>query len=314
MKHILEKIKEYETIIIHGHTRPDGDAIGSQYGLMYLIKASFPFKKVYVTGETSDYVSFIGKPNLIDEELFSNALSICLDTAVSSRLSDNRYDKANYSIKIDHHLKDEEYADYEYIDDYASSCAEIIVEFFMKNKSELVMTKECAEALLVGMMTDTGNFKYDKVNSKTFLCASTLMQHGVDLNYINKYLYSERLELLKLKGYCLSNFKITEFGFAYIILDKKTINEYNVSDEEAASLVSLLSTIKDVPAWAIFLESNNEIRVRLRSKGPNINNLAKIYKGGGHEKASGAKLNSWDELDEFLKEANELVINYNKTK
>ena len=310
MKHILEKIKEYETIIIHGHIRPDGDAIGSQYGLMYLIKASFPSKKVYVSGETSDYVSFIGNPNFIDEALFSNALSICVDTPVSNRLSDNRYNMAKYSIKIDHHLKDEEYADYEYIDDTSASCAEIIVEFFMNNKSELVMTKECAEALLIGMMTDTGNFKYDKVNSKTFLCASVLMNYNIDLNYINKYLYSERLELLKLKGYCLSNFKITESGFAYIILNKKTINEYNVTDEEASSLVYLLSTIKDVPAWAMFIENDNEIRIRLRSKGPNINNLAKIYNGGGHEKASGAKLNSWNELDKFLKEADDLLRKY----
>ena len=314
MEHILNKIKEFETIIIHGHIRPDGDSIGSQYGLMYLIKASFPEKNVYVTGESSDYVSFIGKPNLLDENLFSNALSICVDTPVIKRLGDKRFDKSNYSIKIDHHLKEEKYADYEYIDENAASCSEIIVEFFMKNISELIMTKKCAEALLVGMMTDTGNFRYDKVNSKTFLCASTLMNYGVDLNYINNNLSSERLELLKLKGYCLSNFKISEYGFAYIILDKKTINEYNVSDEEASSLVYLFSTIKDVPAWAMIIENDEEIRIRLRSKGPNINELAKKYNGGGHEKASGAKLNNWDELDDFISQANKLVYKYKKTK
>ena len=104
MKKILEKIKEFNTIIIHGHINPDGDCIGSQYGLKYLIEETFPNKKVYVSGNVSEYVSFIGKPTIIkDESIFNNALSICVDCPVYERLSDNRCDKSKYSIKIDHH-------------------------------------------------------------------------------------------------------------------------------------------------------------------------------------------------------------------
>ena len=172
MQKILDKIIEYDTIIIHSHIRPDGDAIGSQYGLMYLIKNTFPNKNVYVTGEYSDYVGFIGKPNLIYENIFKDSLSICLDCATDERLSDKRFNLSNYSIKIDHHIKDKEYCDYEYIDEDAASCAEIIVEFYDKFKDKLVMSKECAEALYVGIVTDTGRFKYDKVSSKTFKMAS----------------------------------------------------------------------------------------------------------------------------------------------
>ena len=313
MEHILNKIKEYNKIIIHGHIRPDGDSIGSQYGLMYLIKNTFPNKEVYVTGESSEYVSFIGTPNLIDETIFNNALSICVDCATSKRLSDTRINLSDYVIKIDHHLKDEEYADYEYIDDNASSVTEIITEFYIQFKNELIMTKECAEALYTGLLTDTGNFRNANVSEKTFLVAAELIRNGVDINYINKSLSNDSIELLRLKGYVINNFKITDNGFAYIVLDKKTINEYNVSEEDAATLVTVISNLKDIPVWAMILETDSEIRIRLRSNGPNINELATLYNGGGHKLASGAKLLSWNELDKFVNEADELVKKYKVT-
>lgn len=313
MEHILNKIKEYKRIIIHSHIRPDGDSIGSQYGLMYLIKNSFPEKEVYITGESSEYLSFIGKPTIISDDLFNNSLSICVDCAVSNRLSDNRYNKSAYSIKIDHHIKDEVYANYEYIDDLAASTTQIITEFYIKFKAELVMTRECAEALYVGLLTDTGRFQYSSVNSKTFLCAAELIKHNIDLEFIERCLSKESLELLKFKGYCINNFKITDNGFAYIVVDKNTINKYSISEEEAASLVNIISNLENIPVWAMILETDKEIRIRLRSKGPNINELAKLYNGGGHKLASGAKLNDFSELNKFVEDSDKLVKKYKLT-
>ena len=89
-----------------------------------------------------------------------------------------------------------------------------------------------------------------------------------------------------------------------------TINEFGVSDEDAASQVSTISTIDGCPVWAIFMEYPQEIRIRLRSRGPVINKLAEEYNGGGHAKASGARLNSWEELDGFIQKADKLVKAY----
>ena len=94
------------------------------------------------------------------------------------------------------------------------------------------------------------------------------------------------------------------------MLDKKTINEYNVTEEEAASLVNIISNLKDYIVWAMILETDKEIRVRLRSKGPNINELASTYNGGGHKLASGAKLKSFNELDTFVKNVDDLIKKY----
>lgn len=314
MKHILQKIEDFDTIIIHGHKRPDGDCIGSQYGLMYIIKESYPNKKVIVTGTTSDFVSFIGEPTILeDESLFENALSICVDCATSDRLSDPRFDKAKYSIKIDHHIPVDDYGDYQYVDTTAPACAQIITELYMNNKDKLVMNKKAAEALYVGINTDTGRFKFDSVKSRTFLAAACLLDNGVDIGYIDNQLSVETLDTLKLKGYVLSNFKIAPNGFAYILMTRDIINQYNVSDEDAAAQVSTISTIEGSPVWALFMEYPNEIRVRLRSRGPVINTLAEEYNGGGHAKASGATLASWDDLECFVNKADAIVKEYKET-
>ncbi len=314
MKHILQKIEDFDTIIIHGHKRPDGDCIGSQYGLMHIIKESYPNKKVIVTGTTSDFVSFIGEPTILeDESLFENALSICVDCATSDRLSDPRFDKAKYSIKIDHHIPVDDYGDYQYVDTTAPACAQIITELYMNNKDKLVMNKKAAEALYVGINTDTGRFKFDSVKSRTFLAAACLLDNGVDIGYIDNQLSVETLDTLKLKGYVLSNFKIAPNGFAYILMIRDIINQYNVSDEDAAAQVSTISTIEGSPVWALFMEYPNEIRVRLRSRGPVINTLAEEYNGGGHAKASGATLASWDDLEGFVNKADAIVKEYKET-
>lgn len=311
MEKILEKIKEFDTIIIHGHVNPDGDCIGSQYGLKYLIEETFPNKKVIVTGSVSKYVSFIGEPTMLeDESIVENALSICVDCPVYERLSDNRCNKSKYSIKIDHHNDFNEYCDYEYIDSMSPSCTQIITEFYKKFKDELKMSKKAATALYVGMVTDTGRFSHGNIRPKTFECAATLLECGVDLEYVNNSLSLETEAALRLKGYCLNNFKVTENGFAYITLKYDEFTKFGVGEEVASSLVSSISTMKECPVWALFIENQEKIRVRLRSRGPAINELASKFNGGGHKLASGGTLKSWDELEKFVKLADELVRKY----
>ncbi len=86
MEKVLELIKKYNKIIIFGHVRPDGDCIGSQYGLYHLIKDSFPKKEVYVSGETSKYVGFLGEPTMVDDSLFNGALGICVGVGNADRV------------------------------------------------------------------------------------------------------------------------------------------------------------------------------------------------------------------------------------
>ena len=97
LKNIIKLIKKYNTIIIHGHQHPDGDCLGSQMGLRDIILNTYPNKTVYVVGEESEYISFLGKPDTIVDDVFKGALSIVVDLANSERASDDRYKLADYS-------------------------------------------------------------------------------------------------------------------------------------------------------------------------------------------------------------------------
>ena len=313
MEKILELIKKYNRIIIFGHVRPDGDCIGSQFGLYEIIRNSFPDKEVYISGETSKFVSFIAKPSFVADDLIKGSLAIVVDVANGERTSDQRFKDCDYILKIDHHPTIDNFGDYNYVDDKAPACTQIIAEFYFKYQNELKINKAAATALYVGIYTDTGRFKYDSVKSKTFITAAKLLDLGVDLTYVDNNLSVEPINALKLRGYCLSNFNITENGFAYLVITRDIIEKYGVTDEDAASQVTTISTIDVCPVWALIIEYPTEIRIRLRSRGPIINEIAAKYQGGGHPKAAGAHLDSFADLDGFVKDMDNFVKNYKET-
>ena len=120
---ILETIKKYDTVIIHRHTTPDGDALGSQIGLKHLIEDSFADKKVYVVGDDAKRYSFMdgSKMDEIADEVYANALAIILDCGATSLISDNRYKLAAQTIRFDHHIFAEKIADFEVVDELDST-------------------------------------------------------------------------------------------------------------------------------------------------------------------------------------------------
>jgi len=311
MQKILNKIKEYETIIIHGHKRPDGDCYGSQFGLKNIIENSFPDKKVYVVGQTSAFVDFIGKTDEITDETYQGALSIVVDTAVEDRISDSRYSLGKEIIKIDHHIPVDDYGDIRWVDTNFPSCAQMIAYFYYKNKKELKLSLDGAIAMYTGIVTDTGRFRFRGVSKLTHQMAGMLLEKGVDVEYIDSKLSRESLEMISLKGYVYSNFVTTE-GFIYLKMTRDIIEKFQVTDEQAASVVGLLGGIEGFPVWALFIEYPNEVRIRLRSNGPTINELANRFGGGGHAKASGARLESWEQLPEFIADVEAVVKAYNE--
>ncbi len=307
-KQILKKIEEFDTIIIHGHVRPDGDCVGSQFGLKNLILDNYPTKHVYVDGDTCDYCSFLGNPIKVDDETYHNSLCIVVDCGNEERISDQRYKNGSFLIKIDHHIPDNQYGDLYYVEEDAASCTQIIVDFARKTK--LTLTKNAAYPLYVGLVTDSGRFRFDSVTPHTFENAAILLSTGIDIADVDNKLSVTTLDTLKLNGYTLNNMKWTENGFIYIIMTQEVVKQYGVTNEVAANQVSNLAGIEGFPVWGLVMEYPDEIRIRLRSRGPEVKTLANKYQGGGHEKAAGAHLDSWDELDSFLKDCDNLVKEY----
>jgi phosphoesterase RecJ-like protein len=307
---IIDEIRKNDTIIIHRHVRPDPDAYGSQCGLAEILKASFPDKKIYVVGETDPSLEFLYKMDLVEDNLYQDALVIVCDTANQARVSDQRYKNGKKLIKIDHHPNEDKYGDILWVDTTAAATSELIYELYLEGKEDgLVLSKKAAQLLYAGIVGDTGRFLFPSTTEKTFHYASALISEGIQITPLYDELYKTKRNVATLSGYVLQNFSLTSSGAASMKISKEILTEYDVTPSEASQLVGILGDIEGVKAWVFFVEESDQIRVRLRSREIIINGLARKYNGGGHPLASGASVYSWEEAERVLKDLDELCQN-----
>ncbi len=313
-KQILERIKEYDKIIIGRHFRPDGDAVGSTNGLYEILKASFPEKTINVVNEDySNYVAFLDDDKAVfPDDYYSDALFISVDTATFDRLSNKKAGLAKELIKIDHHVDIAPYGDISWVEDWRSSACEMIVDFYMTFKGELKITKRAATCLYTGMITDSGRFRYASTSGSTMRAAAELLDVGIDIETIQAHLDLQEFDYYKFEAHVLENMEITPNGVAYVVVTREMQERFNLDNEQASNAVGFMSGIKGSLVWLAFIENpfNDEIRVRLRSRFMTINKLAEQYSGGGHENAAGATVHSMDEVKELVMKADELVKEY----
>lgn len=305
---ILAQIKKYDTIIIHRHQRPDPDAYGSQVGLAEIIRASFPKKKVYQVGEMVSRFDWLVSQDEIEDSVYDNALVIVTDTANRPRVDDERYTKGKYLIKIDHHPNDDVYGDICWVNTQASSCSEIIYDFYAACQAELTLPASAARVLYAGIVGDTGRFMYDATTPHTLRVAADLVETGIDATKLNRKLDSISEPLAKLSAYVLENMVVTKHKAAYVILTREIMAKYNLSDGGTAPVVPLLGKLEEVVCWTVLVEQeNHSYRLRIRSKGPVINELAKEYHGGGHPLASGAMLKDASAIETYVEKLDQIA-------
>lgn len=305
---IIDTIKKYETIIIHRHVRPDPDAYGSQLGLKYILEHNYPEKRILAAGEHDLTMDFLGMPDEVTDSDFNGSLVIVTDTANTARIDDQRYIKGEKLIKIDHHPNDDAYGDILLVDTNASSSSEMIYELFAAGREQenWEIPADAARQLYAGIIGDTGRFMFPSTTQKTFAIAGELIKSDFDRNALHNGMYEMERKLLHLQGYIYQNFKMDENGAAFVKITLDVLREFEVTATETSLLVSSLGNVKGMKAWVIFIEEEDEIRVRLRSKGPVINELAKEFNGGGHPMASGATAYSWDEAEEVIARLKEI--------
>jgi phosphoesterase RecJ-like protein len=313
IEQILETIKQYETIIVHRHVRPDPDAYGSQGGLVSILQESYPDKKVYAVGKEEQTLHYMRRLDTIEDEVYQGALVIVCDTANAERICDNRYSLGDKLIKIDHHPNEDPYGDLLWVDTSASSCSEMIYEFYLAGKEKgLKMNDVAARQLYAGIVGDTGRFLFPSTTEKTFAYAGELIEYNFSRTELFDKMYELELTTIKLNGYILQNFELQENGVASVRLTKELLEEYDAKPAEASLLVGTLGNVKGIKVWVFFIEEGDQIRVRLRSKGPVINGVAKKFKGGGHPLAAGASIYSWSEVGHVLQELNDVCADHLK--
>lgn len=321
---LKEFVNKAKNIVITTHLRPDGDALGSSLGIYHFLKALGKSSRLVLNDRWPDTLKFMftnfSEKNLAvyDEDalkaeswLEEADLIFCMDFNDFHRAEKLEPFLTNAKAKkilIDHHLNPEESLfDLVFSKIDISSAAELTYHILMhtsvigNNVHKLPINS--ARALMTGMITDTNNFA-NSVYPSTYNMASSLLEAGVDRDKLISKLYHKQSEnRIRLMAYLLLNkLTITNYGVAYMILDKETIKNYNIEEGETEGFVNIPLSIAKVKMSIFAKDDGDSIRISIRSKeGVSANDCARIhFNGGGHELASGGKLNIGYEIDNIV--------------
>ncbi len=310
VKAILQKIEENNSIVIFGHINPDGDCYGSQIAMRRALQLKYPEKKVYALGSgLHRFFDQLGCMDVVPEKVIEQSLAIIVDGNDLPRMEDQRVNFAKDFIKFDHHVDVGTFTEGpSIVNEDASSCCEILFDFFKQNGfpiDELV-----AQALFLGIITDTNRFQFVTDYEKVFSDASELVRLGAKPKALNVVLTQTNERAMEFKGYVYNNYKKTEHGVLYMVMNKKQIHKFKLTANAASGMVNLISNVRGCPIWAFFCENNNgTMHIEFRSNGPAVQPLALSLGGGGHRKAAGVTIinPTQEKIDSILAELDEIA-------
>lgn len=311
----LEKlIREYDRIVIFRHIMPDYDALGTQLGLYHFIKDNFPTKEVKVVGD--NHVTFTPRlfqemDKLSDSWFNKPFLAIIVDVGNISRIADPRFQKAEKVVVIDHHPKNEEFANIHIVDTSKAAASELLVSLLLNFKHKYVLGKEAAKNFYIAMVGDSGRFQYSSTSAHTFMIASHLIATGISLNEIYGAMYLKQIDDLNVTAYILNHYEISPKGVAYYVLSDEIQQKLKITTERGKENVNLFSNIEGINIWCSITQDTDPKepcwRISIRSRDYVINGVASKFGGGGHKQASGAKIATLDELPKFIAALDALV-------
>ena len=306
-------IKTKKHALILSHQGPDGDSIGSSVSLsLYLNKIGINNKIIFPDPYPSFYSwvdgitnSIIASENLelIDDLFNKSDLIICLDFNHRKRVGINLSPflfnlSEKHVIVIDHHTNPENFGDSEIIDSNASSTCELVFNLIKSSGDLDLIDIPIAESIYIGLITDTGSFKYSSVSSSTHLIASSLKEIGLNHANIHNNIFDQNsVSKINLLGYALQKIKIDKISsLAYLVLSQKELEQFNFQKGDSEGFVNYCLSIKNIKNAVFLREDKNLIKISLRSKGDvKMNEFSqKYYAGGGHQNAAGAAVESND--------------------
>lgn len=290
-------IEAYDTIVVFRHVNPDGDALGSQLGLVKTLRLNYPNKAIYAVGNDDHHYTIYPKMDVVNLEN-TKFLSIVVDTANRPRVDDERYTMGEKIVKIDHHPEVDQYGDLQLVDTNRGSACEIVTDLL--RDMGMVFSEDIAMTLLSGIITDTLRFSIEKTSSKTLATASFLMEQGANISELNNALSIQPKEIFKTRALIMNATLLNE-GLAYVILNKEDLQAYPVESKGVKSQVNAMAGIEDFKIWALFVQDEDgTYEGSLRSRYHTINDVAESYGGGGHRLASGVSKLTLENVHEMI--------------
>lgn len=315
-KELSKLFSSSANILIICHINPDGDSVGAQLALFHYFKAIGKNVSLMAPNNLQEFLLWMDgaeeiniyiKDRKKNRQLIESAdLIIMLDFNQSGRLGEAEElvlaSKAK-KLVIDHHLDPENFADLIISDPTKCSTSELIHEIICSVNGGNFMSKSYAEALYVGIITDTGNFEHGSYSSRTFRIVADLLDTGIIKERIINLIYNNfSSDRLRLQGFALNQRMVVlpELQTAYIYLSKEDLKEYNHMKGDTEGFVNMPLSIKGINFAVLFIEKDNFIKLSFRSRGhfPS-NEIASLYfSGGGHLNASGGEYS--DTLDNTI--------------
>lgn len=315
-ENIISLIEKHDSIIISGHKNPDGDCFGSAVALKRSISLQFPNKKVYLTGVgLPEFYDLLLPVDEVSDDVFPQSLGIIVDGNDIPRMEDNRIANCKAHLKIDHHVDIGSFKEGpQFVDEDANSTCDIITQLLLE--AGWPIDEIVANALYLGILTDSGRFQFVIDYPETFDRVSMLCAKGANPKKINSILTIVKESTLVGKGFVFTHYKKSKHGVVYIVFKKEDLEKINMDTNAASSLVNLIGNIEDCPVWISFAEyPEGGVRIEIRSNGPEVQPFATKLGGGGHMYAAGAFMSkiSLEEVDKVIEELDELVLEYKKT-
>ena len=305
---ITAELSRAKNIVIVPHKGPDGDAMGSTLGLMHFLKDKGHKVHVIAPNEYPRFLKWLPGNDevIIYEKDKSNAENLINEADLVFALDFNHLNRSGdmqeiltaseaVFIMIDHHREPSDFANYTYSDAEMSSTCEMVYHFIDKLRAVSKITPEIATCLYVGIMTDTGSFRFSATSAETHRVIADLIAKGAVNHEIHNNIFDTVNEnRLQLLGTALQNLRVTpEYKTAYISLTQEELDKHNFQKGDTEGFVNYGLSIENVVFAVIFIENKQEeiIKISFRSKGDfNVNEFARAhFEGGGHNKAAGGK-------------------------
>ena len=298
-------ITDNDSFIITTHRGPDGDAMGSSMAMYNLLVNLKKDVNVIIPNSFPNFLSWLPNiKNVINHEennsdisnLFSKVdVIIMLDFNDLSRIENIESYVTNSNAKkilIDHHQDpDLSICDLSFCDTTYSSTCELL--YMILNQAKFNLTKNIADCLYTGILTDTGSFKFSCTTKNTHISVGDLISKGVNATEINNLIYNNYShDRIKLLGHCLINkLKIYNNSSAIISLSEDELKKFNFKKGDTEGIINYALSIKEVIFAVFIVEKDNIVKLSFRSLGNiNVQEISKRYfGGGGHFNAAGAK-------------------------
>lgn len=294
LDNILEEINKAKKIVIITHENPDGDAIGSSLAMKLALNQLGKNADVIIP-EFPKTFEFLPGINEVKKEsnIEKYDLAIALDCASIKLLNGftKYFDNATVKVAIDHHSSNTMFADYNYVDQDAPACAQLLLVVF--SYFNINVTKDIGTCILAGIITDTGGFRYDGVTADTFRFVAELCEKGIKVTQVYSQVYASKTRAkFELHRIALNRLEFLEDGkIAFTYVTKADEEQVEAKNGDYDGIVENGRDVEGVEVSVFLRETDKGIKVSLRSKNyVNASEVAMMFGGGGHLRAAGCNI------------------------